>query len=94
VSREAGEKTLHVRPVLVPRDQAVHGESVSEVVQARLVPSLLRTDADVLAQSPKGLFDRMPGCTLTILVDKERSIVTPDMTCLSAIRIVFCENFA
>ena len=35
VRRQMGQETLHVFPLAVPADQAIHREGVAEVVQAR-----------------------------------------------------------
>ena len=39
VDREVVKEPLHVRPLLIPPDQAMDGEGMTQVVQPRLVAS-------------------------------------------------------
>src|SRR3989442_5437819 len=43
VRRQMGQETLHVLPLAVPADEAIHRERVTEVVQARPEGSAHRT---------------------------------------------------
>src|SRR5438128_416636 len=42
VDREVVKKPLHIRPLLIPLDQAMNGEAMTHVVQPRLVSSTVR----------------------------------------------------
>src|SRR5579864_280374 len=71
VRRKSRQQTLNVQPTSIPGDHAVHGKGVSQIVNAWLLASRCRPDADVMSELSKAGFQHTARYGSSIIVCKK-----------------------
>jgi hypothetical protein len=94
MSRETRKQALHVCTCPIPCREAVHCEGVAEIMQPRLIASVLTLHTHVSAEPEERIFKNVAGYGAAILISEEQRGVAASMPVLPAIVVVLREHAA